>query len=265
MTSEIQFLCTSCFLFVAILCPALNLVTTAVQRAKFSLANTVLITSPTQTFLLLHSQLTSKQQNEPKLCSVMCDQPDFKGSCSFPLCLYIPLLIFHRSGKRLFPRSYTLPIYRPLYWIHNLALKKNSSLYWLSSHPLAFLRCPSKKQPVLSALPATEPNMDCNPPGSSGAFSFLVRPRWGPHFHEGSHQSSAPFFSLTACLLWPYPSQRAWGVLKGFDSASSHAALQSPSFSIHSFLWGPGHLSCTILSNITIVLYCSVHYVERFV
>lgn len=124
MTSEIQFLCTSCFLFVAILCPALNLVTTAVQRAKFSLANTVLITSPTQTFLLLHSQLTSKQQNEPKLCSVTCDQPDFKGSCSFPLCLYIPPLIFHPSGKRLFPCSYTLPIYRPLYWIHNLALKK---------------------------------------------------------------------------------------------------------------------------------------------
>lgn len=107
MTSEIQFLCTSCFLFVAILCPALNLVTTAVQRAKFSLANTVLITSPTQTFLLLHSQLTSKQQNEPKLCSVTCDQPDFKGSCSFPLCLYIPPVIFHPSGKRLFPCSYT--------------------------------------------------------------------------------------------------------------------------------------------------------------
>lgn len=52
------------FLFVAILSSALNGVTTAVVPAKFSLANTLIITSPTQTVLLLHSQLTLKQQDE---------------------------------------------------------------------------------------------------------------------------------------------------------------------------------------------------------
>lgn len=109
MTSEIQFLCTSCFLCVAILCPALNLVTTAVQRAKFSLANTVLITSPTQTFLLLHSQLTSKQQNEPKLCSVKCDQPDFKGSCSFPSLSLYSTTHFPPFRKKIIPMQLHTP------------------------------------------------------------------------------------------------------------------------------------------------------------
>lgn len=90
----------------------------------------------------------------------------------------------------------------------------------LTVPPLLPLRCSSKKQPVLSALPATEPSMDSTAPGSSGAFSFLVRPLCHPYFHGGSQQSSAPLFPLTACLLWPYPTQGPWGLPKGVESAS---------------------------------------------
>lgn len=38
------------------------------MRAKFSLANTILIASPTQTLLFLHRQLTSKQKMNRTLC-----------------------------------------------------------------------------------------------------------------------------------------------------------------------------------------------------
>lgn len=76
------------------------------------------------------------------------------------------------------------------------------------------LRCSGKKQTALCAPSVTESNVD-NGLGSSGAFSFLVRPESQPHCHGGSRQSSAPQFLLTACLLRPYSTSRAQVVPKG--------------------------------------------------
>lgn len=154
------------------------------MRAKFSLANTVLITSPTQAFLLLHSQLTSKQRDKQKVCSPVCDMTS-QLLRAIDCCFYMNAFCV-------------------------------TSLFSSVLTPLCLsLRCSSKKQPVLCALPATELNMDSTALGSSGAFGFLVRPPCRPHFRGGSHQSSAPLFPLTARSLWPYPSRRARGLPKG--------------------------------------------------
>lgn len=62
------------------------------------------------------------------------------------------------------------------------------------------LRCSGKKQTALCAPSVSKSNVDTGL-GSSGAFSFLVRPESHPHCHGGSRQSSAPqFFWLLACF-----------------------------------------------------------------
>jgi len=135
-----------------------------------------------------------------------------------------------------------------------------ASSFWtiLTPPPLPSLRCPSEKQPALSALHTSGPDMDSNAPGSSGALSFLVRPQCHPHFHGGSHQSSAPSTPLTACLFWPYPIPKG---PRGVKSAGSSEFIRLS----YLFLLRSGCLICTVLSDIQIVLYISVHCVERFV
>lgn len=59
--------------FLQIRCSVLNWVATVAFWAKFVLANTLLITSPTQMFLFSHSQLTSKQQDEWEVSSTVCN------------------------------------------------------------------------------------------------------------------------------------------------------------------------------------------------
>lgn len=88
----------------------------------------------------------------------------------------------------------------------------SSGLYFsfrVSSH-----RCSSKKQTVLCTLPVTESYLDTGI-GSSGAFNFLVRTVCHPHYHGGSHLSSAPQFLLTACLLSALPSLKGPSRAKG--------------------------------------------------
>lgn len=171
-----------------------------------------------------------------------CNQSAFQGSSRaavfcFPLLLHFPFSSFWLEKKgNLFIAPKSLRAIHSKISMELFSFKNECSsgvlfsifvfisvpsLLLLSCPPsLPSLRCSSKKQPVLSALCATQPNMDSTAPGSSGAFSFLVRPLCHPHCHGGSRQSSAPSFPLTVCLLWPYPSQRARGLPKGVESAS---------------------------------------------
>lgn len=135
-------------------------------------------------------------------------------------------------------------------------------------------RCSCEKQPVLGALPLAEPDVDDAAPGSSGAFSFLLRPPCRLSFFcpGGSCRSAAPSFPLTAFLLWPSPSRRGPRTAKGglIDHLTcSSSVFIHPSASTFSltplFFFFLRLLICTALSDVTMVSYCRVHCVERFV
>ena len=283
MTTEIQSPSSGCFLFVEILCSALNWVTAAAVRAKFSLANTVLITSPTQTFLLRHSQLTPRQQGEQEVHRSMCNTTKLlraTGCCLLLLLLLLlvlvvlhrPLFLPRKERKRKFIYSSKLPECQCSYSALQITccasfVVSGSDLFSLS---LASLRCSSEKQPVLGALSASEPSMDGTAPGSPGAFSVLVRPRRPVLISaEGATGPRSLIPPLTACLLWPFPSQRARGLPKGVESASWRSALPEfiPLFFVLVppcfFSRAPERLLALLSSTSTVVLYCSVHCAEK--
>lgn len=142
-------------------------------------------------------------------------------------------------------------------------------------------RCSCEKQPVLGALPLAEPNVDNAAPGSSGAFSFPLRPLCRPSFFcpGGSCWSAAPSFPLTAFLLWPSPSRRGPRTVKGglidhltcsssvFIHPSGSTFSLTPLFffttlNLHSsFRRNNGVvLSCTLCGEICSAIYLSITY-----
>lgn len=124
------------------------------------------------------------------------------------------------------------------------------------------LRCPCEEQPVLGARPPAKPNLDDAAPGSPGAFSFLLRPLC----------RRSPLSPPTALLLQPSPSRRGPRTAKGAlinHLTRSSSVFIHPSGSLFSFffffvLFLP-LLICTALSGVTMVSYCPVHSVGRFI
>lgn len=128
---------------------------------------------------------------------------------------------------------------------------------------LSSLRCPCEEQPALGARPPAKPNLDDAAPGSPGAFSFLLRPLC----------RRSPLSPPTALLLRPSPSRRGPRTAKGGlinHLTRSSSVFIHPSGSLFSFfffffvLFLP-LLICTALSDVTMVSYCPVHSVGRFI